>query len=723
MTSANMRIAGLISAQLYSAHYGGMASSRIVQTLEATMQIDNFETAVITVEFMAKALFRDSHGRRSVTVAIIAFRVRHDAPRLAYGYVVPYTFRLLQNFQFHSSSSAKTGATRDVNAINRSRISAFFQLKEASWQLTQAYALMFLPFSLPLDPRSFIAALIHCRNPSHIKQVHALAIITALIENLGVANKLVYTYAQHKSMADAYTLFSEMRVRDNVSWSVIIGGFAKVGNHGCCLGIFREFVRSGLLMDNYTLPFALRACRDTLSCRTGAEIHHLVYKFGLHSDVFISAAIVDMYAKCGQVEHARKVFDKMPKRDLVTWTVMISGYADCGNPEESLALFVEMNESGVLPDKITMVTVAFACAKLGAMHKANMIHEYIVRRKFSLDVILGTAMIDMFAKCGNVDAARAIFDRMNGRNVISWSSMISAYGAHGHGKEALELFPQMINSGIRPNRITFVSVLSACSHAGLVEEGRHFFQTMEKDYFVEPDVKHYTCMVDLLGRAGLLEEANELIERMKVEKDEGLWGALLGACRIHGNLVLAERAARRLLELSPRNSGYYVLVSNIYANAQKWGEVANIREIMSDSRVKKTPGWTWIEINNKMYQFKVGDKSHPQSKEIYEMLKVIVDKLELAGYVPDTNFVLHDIDEELKAEFLYTHSEKLAIAFALIATAEGETMRMTKNLRVCGDCHTFTKIVSSIAKREIVVRDANRFHHFSKGSCSCGDYW
>ncbi|URE22498.1 repeat-containing protein [Musa troglodytarum] len=492
------------------------------------------------------------------------------------------------------------------------------------------------PFSpAPLHPGSFVSALVRCRSPAEIKKVHALATTAAMIDNLGVANKHVYMYAQRGALADAYALFSRMKERDNMSWSVIVGGFVKVGYYANCLQTFRDFVRSGLRIDNFTLPFVLRACRDTVSLRLGVEIHHLVFKAGLQSDFFVSAALVDMYARCGDVDDARKVFDRMPKRDMVTWTVMMSGYADCGNPEESLALFDRMREEGVVPDKIATVTVAFACAKLGVMHKAKMIHDYISSFNFSLNVILGTALIDMYAKCGSADDARVIFDRMRDRNVITWGSMISAYGIHGRGREALDLFPLMLQSGIRPNRITFVSILSACSHAGLVDEGRQFFHSMERDYSIEPDVKHYTCMVDLLG--------------------------------------------------------------------SRWEDVAEVRDLMASRSVRKTPGWTWIEINNETHRFRVGDKSHPQSKEIYETLKVLIEKLESAGYVPDTNFVLHDIDEELKAGFLYTHSEKLAIAFGLFATPESTTLRITKNLRVCGDCHTFIKLASIVMRREIIV--------------------
>ncbi|KAG6495244.1 pentatricopeptide repeat-containing protein At4g21065-like [Zingiber officinale] len=579
------------------------------------------------------------------------------------------------------------------------------------------------PTPTALDPRSFVSALVRCRYVDDIRRVHAIATTTGMMRNLGVANKHIYIYAQHFALAEAYALFLRMGERDNVSWSVVIGAFAKVGDYASCFGTFRDFVRSGSRIDNFTLPFVLRACRDTMSLRLGVEVHNLVFKAGLHSDLFVSAALVDMYARCGDVENARKVFDKMVKRDMVSWTVMISGYADCGNPEESLILFDRMMEEGVAPDKITTVTVVFACAKLGVMHNAKMIHDYISNHKFSVDLILGTAMIDMYAKCGSVDAAREIFDGMRDKNVITWSTMISAYGIHGRGREALELFPLMLQSGIQPNRITCVSILSACSHAGLVDEGLRLFHSMEKEYFIYPDVKHYTCVVDLLGRAGKLKEALELSEKMTVEKDEGFWGALLGACRIHGTTHFAERAAKSLLELNPRIPSYYVLLSNIYANAGRWDDVAKVRELMANKGLRKTPGWTLIEIDKKTHRFRVGDKSNPLSKEIYKTLKVLIEKLELAGYVPDTNFVLHDIDEELKAGILSTHSEKLAIAYGIIATPGGTTLRISKNLRVCGDCHNFTKLASAVTQREIIVRDANRFHHFREGSCSCGDYW
>ncbi|CAA6666859.1 unnamed protein product [Spirodela intermedia] len=516
-----------------------------------------------------------------------------------------------------------------------------------------------------------------------------------------------------------------MQERDNVSWSVLLGALSKTGDHRSCVTAFRDFLRSGSPADGYTLPAALKSCRSTGDVVSGTAIHQVACKGGVDSNVVVAASLVDMYAKCSLLGDARKVFDGMPRRDLIAWTVMIAGYAEAGSPGESLALFDRMAYEGVLADKVTMVTVTFACAKLGAMSKAEAVHGYVSRRRFPLDVVLGTAMVDMYAKCGSAEAARAVFDRMEDKNVLSWSAMISAYGMHGAGERSLELFSVMLRHGPPPNAVTFVALLYACSHAGLVDEGRRLFYSMARDHGVEPGVKHYTCMVDILGRAGRFREAVQLVEAMPEEKkDEGLWGALLGACRIHRDVPLAETAARRLLELRPQNPGYYVLLSNIYANAGRWEDVARVRGLMGCQRVrKKTPGWAWVEVDGEVHRFGVGDQAHPRKGEVYGLLASLRKRMEAAGYVPDTDFVLHDVDEETKGELLYAHSEKLAIAYGLLAAAEGTTIRVVKNLRVCGDCHAFCKLLSAVAERAIVVRDANRFHHFEEGSCSCGDYW
>jgi pentatricopeptide repeat protein len=281
----------------------------------------------------------------------------------------------------------------------------------------------------------------------------------------------------------------------------------------------------------------------------------------------------------------------------------------------------------------------------------------------------------------------------------------------------------MQQAGMTPDSITFTAVLSACSRAGLVNEGLQYFEHMRQNYQITPSVEHYACVVDLLGRSGRLNEAHNFIENMPLKPSASVWGALLGACRVYLNIELAEQASQYLFELEPANTGNYVLLSNIYAAAGRQDDVAKVRTMMADKGLKNRPGCSWIEVKHRMHAFLAGDKSHPQREEIYATLKNLTKKMEAAGYVPDINFVLRDVQEEDKEQILCSHSERLAIAFGLINTSHGTPIRIIKNLRVCGDCHIATKLISKIVEREIVVRDSSRFHNFKDGICSCGDYW
>jgi len=360
---------------------------------------------------------------------------------------------------------------------------------------------------------------------------------------------------------------------------------------------------------------------------------------------------------------------------------------------------------------------------LAALEYGKEVHEDIKRSGFQSDVYVGTALVDMYAKCGSITDARNVFDIMSKRDVVSWNAMIAGYAMHGCGKEAIEIFEQMEHSTSKPNNATFVGVLSACCHAGLVDEGWKYFDYMSKLYSITPVLDHYCCMADLLGRAGYLDEAYDFINRMPVKPDATVWSSLLAACRIHSNAELGEQVAECLFELDPTDAATYVLMSNIYAAAGRWDDIKKIRALMKERKVEKKPGSSWIEVNNKVYAFLVGDTSHPQLQEIYLKLDALSGEMKEAGYVSDTRFVLQDVEEEQKEHILGYHSEKLAIAFGLMNTYPGTPIRVVKNLRVCGDCHCAIKFISRIAAREIVVRDANRFHHFRNGQCSCGDYW
>ena len=316
-----------------------------------------------------------------------------------------------------------------------------------------------------------------------------------------------------------------------------------------------------------------------------------------------------------------------------------------------------------------------------------------------------------------------IFDAMPSRNVVSWNAMIGGYAMHGEAASAVQLFHSMLKCKQKPDMVTFTCVLAACSQAGLTEEGRRYFNEMQKEHGISPRMEHYACMATLLGRAGKLDEAYDLISEMPFEPDGCIWGSLLGSCRVYGNVDLAEVAAEKLFCLEPQNAGNYVLLSNIYASKKMWEGVNRVREMMRDVGLKKEKGCSWIEIKNKVHMLLAGDDSHPMMAAITEKLKQLNIEMRRLGFVPSTDFVLHDVEEQEKDDILAVHSEKLAVALGLISTSPGTPLRVIKNLRICDDCHEAMKFISSFEGRELSIRDTNRFHHFRDGKCSCGDYW
>lgn len=374
-----------------------------------------------------------------------------------------------------------------------------------------------------------------------------------------------------------------------------------------------------------------------------------------------------------------------------------------------------------------MSAVLSACARLGALQHGKWVHAYIDKSGMKVDVVLGTSLIDMYAKCGSIERAKCIFDHMGPENkdIMAWSAMITALAMHGLSGECLELFAKMVNDGgrVRPNAVTFVGVLCACVHGGLVSEGNHYFKRMKEEYGVSPLIQHYGCMVDLYSRAGLIEDAWGVVKSMPMEPDVMIWGALLSGARMHGDIETCEISVKKLIELDPKNSGAYVLLSNVYAKLGRWGEVRHLRDLMEVRGIKKVPGCSLVEIDGVLHEFFVGDDSHPETQNIHRMLEEIMKRLEKKGYVRNTSEVLLDLDEEGKEFALSLHSEKLAVAYCFLRTSPGTTIRIVKNLRICGDCHVVMKMISREFKREIVVRDCNRFHHFRNGLCSCKDYW
>ncbi|XP_010279636.1 PREDICTED: pentatricopeptide repeat-containing protein At1g08070, chloroplastic-like [Nelumbo nucifera] len=546
--------------------------------------------------------------------------------------------------------------------------------------------------------------------------IHTHVIRSGLESDYYICSSLIHMYANGKDLEAAKQLFDKCSDRDVVSWNSMIDGYAKCGNMELALSVFERMV-----------------CKDIVSWNT------MINGFAILGNIKEARRLFDEmpeknvvswnsmlagYVKCGDVEGARRIFHEMPQRDVVSWNAMLACYAQTGRSNEALTLFDEMRVAGIKPTEATMVSLLSAAAHLGALEQGAHLHAYINKQKIKINTILGTALVDMYAKCGSISHAKHIFNLIEFKDVLAWNTIIAGMALHGQFLEAYQLFIEMLEEGVRPDDITFVAVLTACSHAGMVEEGQNLLACMNNTYGIDPKVEHYGCVIDLLARAGLVEKAIELIETMPMEANANAWGALLGGCRIHGNVEVGERVGKRLINLQPHHSGRYVLLSNIYAAAKRWDDARKVRNQMKTKGVVKLPGVSMIELKGIVHQFVSGDQSHPESDHIYNKLSEICTVLKnVIGYSPDTQQVLFDIEEEEKEYAISIHSEKLAIAFGFLHLGPRDTIRVVKNLRVCRDCHSLTKQISKVYDREIIVRDRNRFHIFSDGKCSCMDYW
>ncbi|KAK9124658.1 hypothetical protein Sjap_014260 [Stephania japonica] len=554
-------------------------------------------------------------------------------------------------------------------------------------------------------------------------RIHPQVVKAGFELDVFVKTSLLCLYAKCGFLEDAHRLFDEIPERNVVSWTAIISGFIEFGRFFEAIDMFMRLVNVELKPDSFTLVRVLSACSQLGDQEKGDKIRRYVEEMGMGRNVFVATSLVDMYSKFGRMDKARVVFDKMPEKDVVTWSAMIGGYASNGLPKEALELFFQMRREKVKPDCFTIVGVLSACARLGTLEVGDSASSLIEKNDFLSNPILGTALIDMYAKCGSMFQAWELFKGMKERDLVVWNAVISGLAMNGYVQDALGLFGQMEKLGTPPDGNTFIGLLCACTHAGLVTDGQRYFNGMSHTYSMKPRIEHYGCMVDLLGRAGLLDEAHQLIKDMPFEANAIVWGALLGGCRIHKNTQLAEYVLKRLIELEPWNSGNYVLLSNILSASGRWDDAANLRLVMNEQGLQKIPAFSWIEIDGFVHEFLVGDKSHPLSGKIYSKLDELSKRLKEMGFVHATEHVLFDIEEEEKEHSLGFHSEKLAVSLGLICTKPSVPIRVVKNLRVCGDCHTALKLISKITSREIIVRDNNRFHCFKEGSCSCKDYW
>ncbi|CAJ1907165.1 unnamed protein product [Sphenostylis stenocarpa] len=528
-----------------------------------------------------------------------------------------------------------------------------------------SFFILMLRHRVPFDPRTFVFALKACENFSTAPQgesVHSLARKTGFDSELLVRNGLVHFYAARGWLNHARGVFDEMSVKDVVTWTTMIDGYAACNCSDVAMELFGLMLEGDVEPNEVTLIAVLSACSQKGDLGMGKMIHEIMEKNNARWGLSLHNALLDMYVKCGSLVAAREVFDGMESRDVFSWTSMVNGYAKCGDlesarkffeqtpqknvvcwsamiagysqndkPEDSLKLFHEMLGQGFVPVEHTLVSVLSASGQLSCLSAGHWIHHYFVDGiRIPLTVTLANAIIDMYAKCGSIDAAAEVFSAMSERNLVSWNSMIAGYASNGRAKQAVEVFDQMKCLGFKPDDITFVSLLTACSHGGLVSQGQEYFDSMERNYEIKPKKEHYACVVDLLGRNGLVEEAYKLITNMPIQPCEAAWGALLSACRKYGNVELANLSASNLLSSDPEDSGVYVLLANICAKERKWGDVRRVRSLMRDKGVKKIPGRSLVEIDGEFKEFLVADESHPQSEEIYRVLDEIfmLSKLE-----------------------------------------------------------------------------------------------
>lgn len=590
---------------------------------------------------------------------------------------------------------------------------------------------------------------------AHGDELHAHVLKFGIWSNMFVRCQLIHMYALSGQSRTARQIFELSPDRDVVIWNSLMSGYNRSRRFKDSCKLFEEMEVENVKPNSVTIVSVLSACAKLKDLKFGSRVHLVVKEDEpVLRTLAVDNALVDMYAACGDmstawslfenmksrdvitwtsmvtgfansggIDRARFLFDRMPQKDFVSWTAMINGYIQARSFKEALAIFHEMQDSKIHPDEYTMVSLLTACAQLGALEVGEWIRLYMARNKIKIDITVANAFIDMYSKCGCIERAIKIFKMMTKRDKFTWTAMITGLAVNGSGEEALDIFYQMLKTSTRPDEITYIGVLSACTHAGMAEKGRELFSRMIIDHGIMPNVAHYGCLVDLLGRTGHLTEAFQTIKNMPMRPNATVWGALLGACRVYKNVEMAELAAKQLLELQPENSAVYVLLSNIYAKCNKWDEVHKMRELIMNKGIKKVPGCSLIEIKGTVHEFVAGDKSHPMTEKIYTKLEDMSKELKCAGYVPDTSEAFLNISEEAKESAVFQHSEKLAIAFGLLNSENGVTIRIVKNLRICVDCHNAIKIISKVYAREVVVRDRTRFHHFRHGFCSCKDYW
>ncbi|CAL1373100.1 unnamed protein product [Linum trigynum] len=603
---------------------------------------------------------------------------------------------------------------------------------------------------------TLLTACTGCHAVKQGKEIHGHATRLGLAASLSLCNAMIGFYSKCGTIENALTVFDTMQIRDVITWTQLISAYMEFGlvdsavktfekmpernaisynailsgfSHNSqglnALNFFTMMVRNGVELSDFSLTSVITACGLLADLETSRQIHGFVTKFGYGSNAHIEASLLDMYTRCGRMRDAEILYST--QNNPIVLTSMMSGYARNGQPDEAISHFHRsLSEGKLAMDEAALTTALGVCGALGFRELGKQIHSFVVKAGFEADVGVGNSLVSMYSKCGEMDEAIKSFDAMSARDVVSWNSLIAGHVLHREGDKALALWSSMEKAGVRPDSITFVLLISAYKQTSsdLVDHCRTMFLSMKPTYGIEPASEHYASFVGVLGSWGFVEEAEEMILELPFEPDVSIWRALLDSCRLHVNTTVGRRVAKRILAMEPRDPSTFVLISNLYSASGRWHcAEATRQEMREKGMMRKQPCRSWIIHENEIHSFHARDVSHPQSMDIYRGLEVLILECMRAGYEPDTSFVLQEVEEHQKKEFLFYHSAKLAATYGLLMTSPGEVIRVVKNVVVCGDCHSFLKHVSAVAGREISLRDGSGFHFFSDGQCSCRDYW
>lgn len=549
------------------------------------------------------------------------------------------------------------------------------------------------------------------------QEVHSHVSRTGFERELLISSSLVGMYASCGALGEALEVFDKVSGRDVVLWTALISAYCEHGQGQEALKCFEEMQLAGVSPDAAAFACSLRACSSIEAIDKGREIHLVLAEKGFQKDLSVGNALIGMYTKCGFLSEAQEAFDVLGVRDLLSWTTLIAGYVEHGCGQEALKCFEQMQEEGLCADSITLSCIVNACGSLGAIQKGRETHQLIAEEEFDKDQSVGNSLISMYARCGALADAREVFDTMLVRDSIAWSSMMKGYCLCNEGKLALCCFEDMQKQGVKPDIVTFTCLLTACSHGSLVSKGLHYYKQMREQYNVAPTVEHHTCIVDLLARSGKLYEAEQIVALL-CPLQEAAWAALLTACKTYSDRELGLRCFQQLLAMNAEDSTWYVLMTDIYTSTGSPADAQCIESLRKHVGAKKIPASALIEVNKKVYEFVKGSD---QNEDISTMLQALNKRIKEEGHLPNVDKILKPIPDKEKEVMLCEHAEKLAIAFGLLTTPQGSTLRVTKSLRMCNECHDSSKIISKIEKRQIILRDICCIHHFKDGLCSCGD--